>query len=159
MELCIHSDKINLNINKNRGKKILTKKNVIIILCVLIVLLISGLLLYNFQKKKTIIDFPKADITRAYIVDGNNGNTKNLTGDDLDTVYDLLKAVSVKSIKKEDTSGWLYTVNFEKEKNTASIEMISSTIWEISGQWYEVSASDGEKVLETVKKVANNEKN
>lgn len=46
-------------------------------------------------------------------------------------------------------------MNFEKEKNTASIEMISSTIWEISGQWYEVSASDGEKVLKTVTKVAN----
>ena len=97
----------------NRGEKILTKKNVII-LCALIILLVSGLLL-----------------------------------------YDLLKTVSVKSIKKEETSGWLYTVYFEKEKNTASIEMISSTIWEISGQWYEVSASDGEKVLKTVTKVAN----
>ena len=138
----------------NRGEKILTKKNVII-LCALIILLVSGLLLYNLHNKKNIIDFSKADITRAYIVDGNNGNTANLEEDDLDTVYDLLKTVSVKSIKKEETSGWLYTVYFEKEKNTASIEMISSTIWEISGQWYEVSASDGEKVLKTVTKVAN----
>ncbi len=138
----------------NRGEKILTKKNVII-LCALIILLVSGLLLYNLHNKKSIIDFSKADITRAYIVDGNNGNTANLEEDHLDTVYDLLKTVSVKSIKKEETSGWLYTVYFEKEKNTASIEMISSTIWEISGQWYEVSASDGEKVLKTVTKVAN----
>lgn len=138
----------------NRGEKILTKKNVII-LCALIILLVSGLLLYNLYNKKSIIDFSKADITRAYIVDGNNGNTANLEEDDLDTVYDLLKTVSVKAIKKEETSGWLYTVYFEKEKNTASIEMISSTIWEISGQWYEVKASDGEKILKTVTKVAN----
>lgn len=131
----------------------MTKKNVIIILCALIVLLVSGLLLYNFHNQKSIIDFSKADITKAYIVDGNNGNTANLEEDDLDTIYDLLKTVSVKSIKKEETSGWLYTVNFEKEKNTTSIEMISSTIWEISGQWYEVSASDGEKILEKISKM------
>lgn len=131
----------------------MTKENVIIILCALIVLLVSGLLLYNFHNQKSIIDFSKADITKAYIVDGNNGNTANLEEDDLDTIYNLLKTVSVKSIKKEETSGWLYTVNFEKEKNTTSIEMISSTIWEISGQWYEVSASDGEKILEKISKM------
>ena len=79
----------------NRGEKILTKKNVII-LCALIILLVSGLLLYNLHNKKSIIDFSKADITRAYIVDGNNGNTANLEEGDLDTVYDLLKTVSVK---------------------------------------------------------------
>ena len=133
--------------------KKLMKKNVIIILSSLTFLLVSGLLLYNLHNQKGIIDFSKSDITKAYIVDGNNGNTANLEEDDLDTIYDLLKAVSVKSIKKEETSGWLYTVNFEKEKNTTSIEMISSTIWEISGQWYEVSASDGEKILEKISKM------
>lgn len=112
-----------------------------------------GLLLYNFQNKNNIIDFPKADITRAYIVDGNNGNTTNLKGEDLDIIYDLLNTVSIKSIKKEETSGWIYTVNFEKENHTTSIEMISSTIWVISDQWYEVSASDGEKILENISKI------
>lgn len=131
----------------------MTKKRVIIIICSLIFMLLALWLWFHIQRAKGMIDFPKTDITRAYIIDGNNGNTMELKGSALDLIYNGVKNASVKPVKDEEASGWSYTVYFERGNQTTGIEMISPKIWKVSEKWYEVSESDGEKIMRDISKM------
>ena len=71
---------------------------IVIIVCAFVLVVAVGIRIYLYNTPKKVINFSKEEITRAYITNGNNGKTTELTGDNLELMYNDFKDISIKSI-------------------------------------------------------------
>ena len=94
---------------------------------VLVVAVGLGINVYKYQGSKKVITFLKEEITRGYITSGNNSGISELTGDNLELIYNDFKDISIKLIKNIDSTGWSYYVDFLVNNNTTRITIISAT--------------------------------
>lgn len=129
------------------AKKPKNKKIFIIIGLIAIVAIAVGIYLYIRWSK--VITFSREEITRAEVTNGNNGNVTKLTESEINQIYDDLTNTPANRVTHEESSGWDYNVVFYLDGSVESVSMIGQT-WEVSGRYYEVSQSDGKKLLDYI---------
>lgn len=138
-------------------KKVKRSKITAIIICasVLVVAVGLGINVYKYLEAKKVITFSKEEITRAYITSGNTGEITELTGYNLELIYNDFKDITMKRIKNIDSTGWNYSVDFLVNNNTTRITIISATEWIFSGNRYKVFIEEGEKIFNDIAQIAN----
>ena len=111
--------------------------SIIVVICAVILLLNTGLQ----------IRVRKDSITKAAVMNGNNGAITVVEGEKLSELLDSLLAAKGEKIKNVETTGWQYSLFLYENDNLAEkIEMISEKTWVIRGQRYGID--NGSKVME-----------
>lgn len=136
-------------------KLIKTKKKLLIVVCAIVFVLAIILCVFFYKKSVEVFNFSRDEITSAYITNGNNGEVTEVTGNDLDFLYQDLQGVSLKEVKDVESSGWSYIIDFHVGDKTISVEMISSTVWKVSDKRYEVSEKVGNQIMKDISNIEN----
>lgn len=132
-----------------------TKKKLLIVVCAIVFVLAIILCVFFYKKSVEVFNFSRDEITSAYITNGNNGEVTEVTGNDLDFLYQDLQGVSLKEVKDVESSGWSYIIDFHVGDKTISVEMISSTVWKVSDKRYEVSEKVGNQIMKDISNIEN----
>lgn len=113
------------------------------------------ILLYRNRTRELgkVVNISTAEISRAYIVNGHNGNITDLNKEETDLIYGELKKIKVKPMKAKDTDSWNYSINFECGDNSYKIVVKSDSEFHIDNDVYGVSGKDGDNILNKIKQI------